>query len=175
MLGRVLRDPCGVESPEREAAGLGLLPVETTFETSKATHQAQARVLDGPGWIAALAGQEVSGYEIHMGRTCGGRSWLEVVRGNAGSVFDGAASDDGRVWGCYLHGLFANEGLRRAWLASLAASRRVYPGGSDRGDEPRRSPLHETLDRLADAVETALDMRRLEAILRESDHDTHTR
>ena len=80
MLGRAVRDPSGVESPQGEAAGLGLLPVETTFTTAKETHQARARVLDGPGWLAALAGEEVNGYEIHMGRTQGGRPWLEIGR-----------------------------------------------------------------------------------------------
>jgi len=71
-------------------------------------------------------------------------------------------SEDGRVWGCYLHGLFANDGLRRAWLDSLRNDR---PAASDNG---RGASLEESLDRLADAVEAALDMQRVEAILRES-------
>jgi adenosylcobyric acid synthase len=73
---------------------------------------------------------------------------------------DGAVSDDGCVWGSYPHGLFANAGLRRAWLDSL------------HGDAPMRiaraASLDESLDRLADAVEAALDMTRLETIIRES-------
>jgi adenosylcobyric acid synthase len=169
MLGRVIRDPSRVESPGGEAPGLGLLPLETTFETSKATHQARARVLGGPGWLGALAGQEVEGYEIHMGRTAGGNPWLEVARRNGPTGLpDGAASDDGRAWGCYLHGLFASAALRRAWLASLCAA---WPEKGVARPAARASggPLHQALDRLADAVEAALDMRRLEAILREGD------
>jgi adenosylcobyric acid synthase len=162
MLGRVIRDPARVESLEGEAPGLGLLPVETTFETSKATHQARARVLGGPGWLGAVAGQEVEGYEIHMGRTCGGNPWLEITRAGGAVLPDGAASADGRVWGCYLHGLFASAALRRAWLASLAPAEAVRMGA-------RGESLQQALDRLADAVEAALDIRRLEAILRESD------
>jgi adenosylcobyric acid synthase len=50
MLGRVIRDPEGVESPAGEVAGLGLLPVETTFAQEKATRQARGRVAGGPGW-----------------------------------------------------------------------------------------------------------------------------
>ena len=154
MLGRVIRDPCHVESADGEAAGLGLLPVETTFEPTKVTEQVRARVLGGPGWLTAIAGQEVAGYEIHMGRTTGGRPWLENSR-------LGATGDDGRVWGCYLHGLFANTVLRRAWLASLS--------GGDRMTEGHRPvTLSSALDRLADAVEAALDMHRLEAILEAS-------
>ena len=84
MLGRVIRDSSHVESPGGEAPGLGLLPVETHFETAKATFQVRARILGGPGWIGTAAGQEVEGYEIHMGLTNGGRPWLEVNRRNGG-------------------------------------------------------------------------------------------
>ena len=160
MLGRSICDPLGVESSAGESAGLGLLPVETTFAPEKATFQVRACVRGGPGWLSAAAGHEVDGYEIHMGRTIGGRSWLDIATRNGQPVDlpDGAVSDDGRVWGCYLHGLFANAGLRRAWLDSLhgeTAPHAAAPGAS----------LHESLERLADAVEAALDMTRLEMIL----------
>jgi adenosylcobyric acid synthase len=76
-------------------------------------------------------------------------------------VTDGAASDDGRVWGCYLHGLFANAGLRRAWLDSLRREPVRHEPGTG-------ASLDEALDRLADAVGAALDVKRLEAIVQES-------
>jgi adenosylcobyric acid synthase len=59
MLGRAIRDPDHAESPIEVVPGLGLLPAETVFETEKATHQAQARLLGGPGWLAGLTGQIV--------------------------------------------------------------------------------------------------------------------
>jgi adenosylcobyric acid synthase len=160
MLGRAIRDPAGAEAARGEAAGLGLLPVETTFAADKATFRARARVLGGPGWLSGAAGQEVDGYEIHMGRSAGGRAWLEIGNrnGQVAGVSDGAVSGDGRVWGCYLHGLFGNAGLRRAWLGSLGAAAVAGPAVS----------LDESLDRLAKAVESALDMERLEVIIRES-------
>jgi adenosylcobyric acid synthase len=167
MLGRVIRDPHHVESPDDETAGLGLLPAETTFESEKATYQARARVLGGPGWLGAAASREVEGYEIHMGRTRGGLPWLEITRRNGQETClpDGATSDDGRVWGCYLHGLFADAAFRRAWLASLkgGGTPRWAPQAS--GEARRAAPLHEALEYLADAVEAALDMKRLEAII----------
>lgn len=165
MLGRVIRDPDGVESPAGEVAGLGLLPVETTFAAEKATFRVRARVLDGPGWLSAAAGQEADGYEIHMGRSGGGRAWLEITRshGESAGMLDGAVSDDGRVWGCYLHGLFANTALRRAWLDSLRRDVPAAPTTAGTG-----ASLDESLGRLADAVEAALDMKRLEGIIRES-------
>jgi len=154
MLGQWVRDPLHVESADDAAEGLGLLPVETTFAPAKATRQTRARVVtDGPGWIGGLAGTTVEGYEIHMGRTTGARPWLETPDGD-----DGAVTADGRVWGCYLHGLFANDAFRRAWLASLGGGR-ALPSGS------ARAALHGALERLADAVEGALDMPRLDKII----------
>jgi adenosylcobyric acid synthase len=147
MLGRRVRDPMGVESSIREAAGLGLLPSETTFAANKTTRPSTARLLAGPGWLNPLAGRRLAGYEIHMGITTGGREWL-----------DGAGSDvdaTGRVWGCYLHGLFADDAFRRAWLASLRP---------DVVSAPRAS-LDQAIERWADVVEAALDMNQITAIV----------
>jgi len=169
ILGRAVLDSTHVESHGGEAPGLGLLPVETIFETAKATLQVRARVLGGPGWLGMAACQEVEGYEIHMGRTSGGRPWLESIRLNGATAdqTDGAVSDDGRVWGCYLHGLFAHPALRRLWLASLSVSskEKEWPKA---GGQTGAALLHAALDRLSDAVEAALDMRRLAAILEEN-------
>jgi adenosylcobyric acid synthase len=72
-------------------------------------------------------------------------------------VLDGSASQDGKVWGCYFHGLFANENLRRAWLADLG----WVPGQSVAGP----NPFAESLTRLADTLEGTLDMTLLEKII----------
>jgi adenosylcobyric acid synthase len=166
MLGRVVRDGPHVESTLGEAPGLALLPVETTFETAKATFQARARVRGGPSWMAAASGLEVEGYEIHMGRTRSDRPWLDITRRNGAEAElpDGSVSGDGRIWGCYLHGLFGNAGLRRLWLSSLSASWKAATPA-----DGAAVSLHAALDRLADAVEAALDMRRLEAIVYDSE------
>ena len=60
--------------------------------------------------------------------------------------------------GCYLHGLFANESLRRAWLTSL---------GWHGDPEQASAALHvqAVLDTVASHVEASLDMRRLETII----------
>jgi adenosylcobyric acid synthase len=164
MLGRVIEDPHGIESICPVAPGLGLLPVETTFATAKATYQSRALIRGGPGWLRALTSQEVQGYEIHQGRTTGGSPWLEIVTRNGESIsqVDGAVSDDGRVWGCYLHGLFANVEFRRGWLNSLRPTGVISTTTTEVGGS-----LNESLERLADAVEAALDIKRIEAILQE--------
>jgi adenosylcobyric acid synthase len=160
MLGRTIRDPDHVESPVDEVAGLDLLPIETTFEGKKATHRAQAVVLRAPGWLSPLRGEVLQGYEIHVGRTSTTRPWLEIAQrsGQRVSLRDGAASDDGRVWGCYLHGLFENDRLRHAWLATLG----WRAGGAQVSAGDRYEAAFE---RLADAVEDALDVRSLDEIV----------
>jgi adenosylcobyric acid synthase len=160
MLGRTIRDPGRVEAVTEEVPGLALLPVETVFEGDKATYRAQGRILSAEGWLAPLAGQTVRGYEIHMGRTAGSSAWLEVSERNGQPValLDGAASEDGQVWGCYMHGIFENEAFRRAWLAGLGwdgHGSRALPTAGQRA----------AFERLADEVETALDMKQLEAIV----------
>jgi adenosylcobyric acid synthase len=162
MLGRVVRDPCGFEGAAGETPGIGLLDVETTFEGEKTTHRARALLVGGPGWLDPLRGQEVAGYEIHMGRTPSPQPLLDVVeRGGAGcSVPDGASDRDGRVWGCYLHGLFANDPFRRAWLATLAP-------GSWAGVGPEAGRIESALDRLADAVEAAVPFGAVERVVNE--------
>jgi adenosylcobyric acid synthase len=160
MLGERIHDPQGVESPQPESSGLGLLPVHTVFEPVKATHQAEARILGGPGWLAALQGQTIQGYEIHMGHTTSQRPWLTITRrsNTLVSLPDGTVAAAGRVWGCYLHGLFANTALRRAWLASLGWCGPAEPTGPAAG-------LSAALDILASQVAVSLDMPQLEAIV----------
>lgn len=162
MLGRMIHDPDRTESDVCEAPGLGLLPIETTFSAHKATHPVRARMIDGPGWMTGLTGTQLEGYEIHMGQTMTDTPWGEIVARGAATcrVPDGAVSADGRVWGCYLHGLFANDAFRRAWLTSLCPDFRITPiRDTDR--------LQTALDCLADAVAEAIPVARLEQILAE--------
>jgi adenosylcobyric acid synthase len=160
MLGQTIRDPQGVESLRPRVPGLGLLPVETVFEPAKATHQTQARVRGGPGWLATLRGETIQGYEIHLGRTVGAQPWLDIRRRGAEALMtpDGAVDVSGRIWGCYLHGLFANTTLRHAWLRSLGWHGVSYAASSS-------MRVQAALHRLASRVEASLDTSRLEAII----------
>ncbi len=160
MLGRLIHDPQRVESQREVMAGLSLLPTETIFHPVKATHQAQATVKGGESWLAELSGEQLHGYEIHMGATrlIGSAPWLEIGRrsGEAVSVADGASSDDGRVWGCYLHGIFENERFRRAWLRSL---------GWQSEDYGQLFSLEDAFDHLADHLEASLRLDILDGMI----------
>jgi adenosylcobyric acid synthase len=162
MLGEVVHDPHHVESKLDSAPGLGLLPIETIFAGDKATHQASAQVRNGFGWLAKLEGQAVTGYEIHMGRTQGPSPFLEITERGGQSVHapDGAASEDGKVWGCYIHGLFVNDNLRRAWLADL--------GWKGEQASENENPFTVSLTRLADTLKATLNMDLLEKIVWEN-------
>jgi adenosylcobyric acid synthase len=95
-----------------------------------------------------------------MGRTESASPWLKIVRRSEDPVEvpDGALSREGRIWGCYLHGLFENGAFRRAWLQSLGWEAPCLA-------EHVRSRQEAGFERLADAVEAALDMRLLEGLL----------
>jgi adenosylcobyric acid synthase len=151
MLGKLIRDPHHTESSIEEVEGLGLLPVETDFLSEKTTHQAEAVVRSEVGWLKELKDSQVSGYEIHMGvsRQESG-AWLEITQrsGETLSVPDGSMRPDGKVWGCYLHGIFDNHDFRRAWLKSLGWGGSAVPIAT----------IETALDNFADVLENALDM-----------------
>lgn len=156
LLGCHLADRLGVEnSTESSAVGLGLLPVSTEFQPIKQTHQARMQLADG---------QIVDGYEIHAGDTYrqdGATPFGEVIqRGDAPvAILDGAVSGDGRVWGCYLHGIFGNDHFRHQWLAKLGWNR---PEGNLPSAKSRREAEY---DRLADVVEEAVDWSQISGLM----------
>ncbi|MEO1018504.1 MAG: cobyric acid synthase, partial [Pseudomonadota bacterium] len=102
MLGRIILDPEGIEGSVREAEGLGLLDIETELrgpKTLKLSHGKDLRF-----------DKEISGYQIHLGVTLGGGAVRPML--TLDGQKDGVLSEDGRVGGCYLHGLFANDDFR---------------------------------------------------------------
>jgi adenosylcobyric acid synthase len=185
MLGRGLHDPDLIEALVPEMPGLGLLPIETTFAAPKQTYQVQATIRDD-ACCPGAAGHTIRGYEIHLGHTTGGQGWLELqrcqdtsgpIRNSAQKVdtqnrgltravtqLDGAAARDGRIWGCYVHGLFDSEHFRNRWLEFVARSHALsLPAASEASHYHQQ--LQRDLDRLADSVEAALDMAQLERLL----------
>jgi adenosylcobyric acid synthase len=163
MLGQIIHDPHHVESTNDSEIGLGLLPVVTTFAKTKATYQAQARVLpSSPTFLTEGEGSlEVEGYEIHAGETQTQSAWLEITSRNNEqvSVMDGGISPDGKIWGCYIHGLFNNDSFRRAWLKRLGWTGEIVS---------QEARFQASLERLADEVEKTLNMDLLEKIIWES-------
>ncbi len=164
MLGQRILDPEHVESSQDEVPGLGLLPLTTTFAATKQTCRARCRIRAGQGLLEGSAGLEVTGYEIHMGETEGAEMAVLEVKERSGQpvqALDGATSPDGRVFGVYLHGIFANDAFRRSLLASLARGKAVR---LSQGAVPAFSQ-EEHYDRLAALVRQSLDMPYIYSLL----------
>lgn len=152
MLGRTIADPDGVEGPPATVPGLGLLDVETVLGGDKRLEAVTGTL--APGFAGEPA--PFSGYEMHVGRTEGAdlaRPVLAFVDGRG----DGAMRPDGRVAGCYVHGLFADDGARAVFLALLGAE------ASDLAYETR---VEATLDALAAHVAAHVDLDRLWGLAR---------
>jgi adenosylcobyric acid synthase len=147
MLGRLISDADGIEGPAGTVPGLGLLDVETVLASDKTLTLARGTTADGIPF---------SGYEMHMGVTRGpdcARPFAHLADGAP----EGAISASGRVMGTYIHGLFAHDKQRGAWLERFGAGPSAIAY-----DELVES----TLDRLAGHLEGSLDLDRLFSLAR---------
>ena len=167
ILGERIVDADGVEQ-RGEAAGLGLLPVETHFEAKKVTRRVKARAVGAHGLWSIDAGADATAdagraatfdaYEIHMGRTipvatAEASPPLFRLTSAAGESDDGVCSANGMVVGTYLHGALEHDALRRALLMRLAERKGVVL------PHPRAHvSIDDALDRLATNVCGNLDM-----------------
>jgi adenosylcobyric acid synthase len=146
MLGRRIADPDGVEGPPGEAAGFGLLDVETVMSPAKTV-----RAVRG---VLADSGAAFAGYEIHIGVTRGSDLARPFLRRETGEG-EGAISADGRIAGAYVHGLFDQGSARAALLANWG----VRSTGQD-----RTQTSDAALDEVAAVLETSLDIDALARI-----------
>jgi adenosylcobyric acid synthase len=143
MLGVRLDDPDGTEGPAGAVDGLGLLQVETRLGGDKALLEVNGK--------DRTSGQAVRGYEMHIGKTVGadcGRPMLDL-NGRP----DGAMSADTRIMGSYVHGVFAGDGFRHAFLDTLRRR--------DRSGVAYETLVDQVLDELADHLARHLDTQRI--------------
>jgi adenosylcobyric acid synthase len=159
MLGTRVLDPHRVEGDLSEAAGLGLLDVETTMLKEKETHQVEAQLTAAALGLAPSCLAAISGYEIHMGQTDLGPGALPFATiaqrsGSTSEVADGAVSKDGRVFGTYLHGIFDNAQFRTAFLNRLRREKGI-------AEQLQVVPLADPFDLLALHMEKHLDLERI--------------
>ncbi|MBG6100165.1 adenosylcobyric acid synthase [Micromonospora vinacea] len=143
MLGRAIHDP--VESRQGSVPGLGLLPIDITFDPRKTVRQSAGT---GHG------GLPVRGYEIHHGYVSQADPGLTPLLTGDDGVGEGAVL--GAVHGTHWHGAFESDGFRRWFLTEAArlAGRsgfRVAPATSFAAARER------SLDLLGDLVEEHLD------------------
>ena len=161
MLGHAILDPHQMEHA-RATPGLGLLAIQTTMQSQKTTRLSS-------GYLAAttLFGKKmsvlpVSGYEIHLGETTyleGSAPFAELASDvTSERTLDGCISEDGRIIGTYLHGVFDNDGFRHSFLACARAFYHLAPAIEfERWKQKREA----SLDRLADTVRASVDLPQL--------------
>lgn len=168
MLGRAISDPDGIEGPPRTVQGLGLLDVETVMTGDKTLREVAGVLVgvearDGGAPVGAFPGAPAStlasavpfaGYEMHVGATTGPGVRRPFLRFGDGTN-DGAVSSDGRVAGCYVHGLFGVTAARATLLASIGAA----PSQVDHA-----ARVDAALDEIASVLEGCLNVDALAAI-----------
>lgn len=142
MLGQKIKDPDGIEGPSGEVDGLGLLNVTTVMTPHKHLSEVSGKDLH--------TGANFKGYEIHIGETTGpdcDRPWIEIEGRKVG-----AASPEGNVRACYVHGIFSANGFRTQFLNALGAE----TSGLDYDEM-----VDDTLEALADHIEAHVDLELL--------------
>lgn len=165
MLGDTLIDE--VESGLGTLPGLGLLNTVTRFAPHKTTTQAMATLADAlPGWLAAASGMALCGYEIHMGETTlldGIRPLMQLCK-NGQYTADGAVSENGLVFGTYLHGLFDSDAFTRALVNGLRERKGLAALDSDFHYAHYKA---QQFDILAESMRQHIDIEKIYTIMRE--------
>jgi len=85
---------------------------------------------------------------MHVGRTEGPglqKPWVTL-----GDTPVGAMNAEGNVMGCYIHGIFASDGFRKAFLKHIT--------GEDRETVAYDQMVETTLNKLADHMEANCDI-----------------
>jgi adenosylcobyric acid synthase len=154
LMGRVIRDPHGVESPSKETKGLGLLPVTTELEPAKVVRKVIGTSIS--------YGRPVRGYEIHMGKTMAvraqGTPFLKIREPGKRTLWeDGWQVEGGRVCGTYVHGILDSPGFKGEFLNRLRRAKGLRERTARQG---RLARFHQ-YDRLADHFEAHCDVERI--------------
>ena len=152
LMGVEVYDPDHVEGDIERLPGLGLLPVTTTMSGEKVTRQ----VTFHPSW----GGDEMHGYEIHMGET---RPFGEAKAAPLAEISDGRADGylvDGKCMGTYIHGILDNSGFVDFLLQPFAD--KIEQAGRPFDYQAYKE---EQYDRLADHVRRHVDMARIYEML----------
>jgi adenosylcobyric acid synthase len=162
MLGNSISDNKGIESESADRVdGLALLDTNTYFENYQKVTELVSAVPTGHGPILERAhDKELSGYEIHMGKTTLGSrakpAFRIVRRGTVEtSDFDGAVDETGLVFGTYMHGIFDKPALRESLVTYLASRKGL---STNQMRMPIEEEWEKSLSKIVEAVKKNLDI-----------------
>lgn len=157
MLGQSIEDPYAIEGSDSHITGLGLLNIKTTISLKKRTRLSRGRISTNSNEWSCLNNLEVEGYELHMGVTESNEEGFITLEDG----IDGVLKDS--IIGTYFHGIFDNTLFTNALIEKI------------KGELGVRTPTipldyrqfkEDEYNRLADLLESNLDISRIETIIK---------
>lgn len=190
MLGLTISDPEGVER-KGITKGLGLLPIRTVFAPEKTRTRVRGSFQKTGGILKGMSGVPLEGYEIHMGKTyleegacalVNLQNCLEEKQKGSGDakrdsgentgnisgemLFQGESPDGaqaGNVYGCYVHGIFDEARVVRAFVGALLKEKGYAADEMKAVDW--KAYKEQQYDLLADILRENLDMKAVYEII----------
>lgn len=147
MLGNTLDDPDGIEGKPGSEKGLALLDFVTELKPDKILRRVEGTL--------AFNDSAVAGYEIHCGISRGPALRHPAVQLPTGP--DGAISQDNRILGTYVHGLFDHPAAQKTLLD--------WAGIKDTTAIDHFAKREQEIERLADCIEAHCDVQWLESLV----------
>ncbi len=164
ILGKKIFDPLHVESSKTEVEGLALLDFHTTMELNKTTKQVRYKI--NKKCKSLYVDEIIQGYEIHMGINNYFSDNFLFENLDTGEK-DGLVSDNNRVWGTYIHGIFDNDLFRRKFLNYVRVSKNLNPLENNIAFKYRKYK-EEGFNKLAKVLKENIDFELLMEIIRSS-------
>jgi len=161
ILGKEIIDPNYIESPLYKIEGLGLLDASTIIQENKVTTQTTGEFIRELQMSESKRHDVIKGYEIHMGKTELYKDCYPTIRLNNGRM-DGVISEDARVFGTYLHGIFENDSFRHGLISVLKKNKGIL---AEREITNYNEAKEREYDKLAATIEKNIHIRKIKDII----------
>ncbi len=164
MLGNLITDEVGVEEGGT-IQGMGLLPIETIFQEEKIRTRVKGNFGQISGCLAELAGEELEGYEIHMGISTANEKVTALT--SIRNELNGEVKADGvsyhNIYGSYVHGIFDNRQTADKIIECLAKEKNIdFEHGTSMDYKQYKEVQY---DKLAETLREHLDIDKIYQIL----------
>lgn len=146
MLGKKIIDR--VESGIGEIDGMNVLEAETVMEPLK-----KVRNVEGSVVAKGMEGIPISGYEIHYGQTVSPSPFAIIRKDNGLPVSRPDGSQNNKVFGTYVHGIFENDDFTLALINTLRSE-----NGYDMLKGPFNLSYEKEIQSASEAVRSSVDL-----------------
>ena len=164
MLGKLITDEVGAEEGGT-IQGMGLLPIDTIFQEEKIRTRVKGNFGQISGCLAELTGEELEGYEIHMGISTANEKVTALT--SICNELNGEVKADGvsyhNIYGSYVHGIFDNRQTADKIIECLAKEKNIdFEHGTSMDYKQYKEAQY---DKLAETLRIHLDMDKIYQIL----------